>query len=702
MSLLPVFDGVQREPKSGGKLRLAEFQAPANLGHINTGNGMPAAGNAVGATFFLGSKASRNFIRSRRPPWCRIWCGSEGTDRSSLAIPSFEMNLDGIRVLLVEDNPGDARLFTELVRDTGAGQWNLVQVDRLSTALDRLSHEAFDVVLLDLSLPDAEGIETLVRAHAHSPKTPIVVLTGHDDEALAVRAVRAGAQDYLVKGRMDGDLLVRSIRYASERGRAIQALERREEHYRSLIENSMDLISILNLDGTIRYASPSHERLLGYHLDELVGRNVLSFVNPDDRARVETTMVNGNSGRPVECRIRHRDGSWRVLESFSRDLSHIAGVNGMVVNARDITERKRLEEQLHHSQRLEAVGRLAGGVAHDFNNLLMVITGYSHMLLDAMHPGDPARQDLEQVVKASERATDLTRQLLAFSRRQGVRASLVNLNVLVEEMDRMLRRVLGEDIELIVKLAPELKNVRADPGQIEQVILNIVVNAKDAMPGGGQLRIETRNAGLPRRDCVTLSISDTGIGMDPQVLSRVFEPFFTTKEHGTGLGLATSYGIIKENGGDLRVDSTPAKGTTFDIELPVAYQTPEDLELPNEKRSPRGTETILLVEDEDPVRRVVETMLKRHGYQVLSSASSNEAIAAAERHRGVIHLLITDMVMPGMSGRKMAECLVARRPDMKVLYVSGYGDASAESDAHFLQKPFSTDELATKIRDMLK
>jgi PAS domain S-box-containing protein len=612
------------------------------------------------------------------------------------------MNLDGIRVLLVEDNPGDARLFTELVRDAGAGQWKLVQVSRLSAALDRLRREPFDVMLLDLSLPDAEGLGTLIRAHAEAPKIPIVVLTGHDDEALAVRAVRAGAQDYLVKGRLDGDLLVRSIRYASERGRAVEALERREEHYRSLIENSMDLISILNLDGTIRYVSPSHERLLGYPLDELVGKNVLSFVHPEDKARVQTALANGNNGRPVECRIRHSDGSWRMLESFSRDLSHLAGVNGMVVNARDITERKRLEEQLHHSQRLEAVGRLAGGVAHDFNNLLMVITGYSHMLLDAMHPSDPARQDLEQVVKASERATDLTRQLLAFSRRQGVRASIVNVNTLVREMDRMLRRVLGEEIELTISLAPDLKTVRADPGQIEQVILNMVVNARDAMASGGKLLIETRNGAQPNRDCVTISISDTGIGMDSQVLSRVFEPFFTTKEHGTGLGLATSYGIIKENGGDLRVESMPGKGTAFHIELPVTEQTPEDLDLQDAKRAPRGTETILLVEDEDPVRRVVETMLKRHGYQVLASSSSKDAIAAAEQHSGVIHLLITDIMMPGMSGRKMAECLTVRRPDMKVLYVSGYGDAQSQGDANFLQKPFSTEELATKIREMLQ
>ena len=613
------------------------------------------------------------------------------------------MNLDGIRVLLVEDNPGDARLFTELLRDAGANHLKMVQVDRLSAALDRLNCDCFDVMLLDLSLPDADGLDTLVRAHAHAPKIPIVVLTGHDDEALAVKAVRAGAQDYLVKGHVDGELLVRSIRYASERGRALEALERREEHYRSLIEHSLDLITILNLDGTVRYASPSHERLLGYPADKLVGRNALSFVHPEDVSRVQSALVNGNQGRAIEFRVFHRDGSVRVLESFSRDLSHIAGVNGMVVNARDITERKRLEEQLHHSQRLEAVGRLAGGVAHDFNNLLMVITGYSHMLLDAMHPSDPARLDLEQVVKASERATDLTRQLLAFSRRQGVRASLVDLNALVREMDRMLRRMLGEDIEFTAVLAPQLKAVHADPGQIEQVILNMVVNARDAMPNGGKLLLETKNADTSGRPLVSLSIRDTGVGMDARVLSRIFEPFFTTKAHGTGLGLATSYGIIKENGGDICVESSPGSGTIFRIELPVAAESAEQCDTPARNEPAHGTETILLVEDQDGVRRVVEMMLKRHGYQVLSFASSKEALAAADQHPGVIDLLITDMVMPGMSGRKMAECMVEHRPAMKVLYVSGFGDAAvSQNDGAFLQKPFSTEELAAKVSEMLK
>ncbi len=406
------------------------------------------------------------------------------------------MNLEGIRILLVEDNPGDARLLVELLRETGAGRVKFDHVEHLEAALESLNRDPFDVILLDLSLPDAQDLETVVRVHAHAPKIPIVVLTGLDDEAMAVRAVRAGAQDYLVKGRVDGELLVRSIRYATERGRAVEALERREEHYRSLIEHSLDLISILNPDGTIRYASPSHEKVLGYSLEELIGQNAFGFIHDEDVDRVRSAFERADGAAPIECRFRHKDAAWRVLECFGRDLSHLPGVRGVVINSRDITERKRLEEQLHHSQRLEAIGRLAGGVAHDFNNLLMVITGHSQMLLDAMAPADPSRDDLEQVVRAAERATELTRQLLAFSRRQGVRPVHINLNLLVQDMERMLRRVMGEDIQLVTVFAPGSKTVFADPGQIEQVILNIAVNARDAMPQGGRLTLETANCAV--------------------------------------------------------------------------------------------------------------------------------------------------------------------------------------------------------------
>ncbi|HEV2687015.1 MAG TPA: ATP-binding protein, partial [Bryobacteraceae bacterium] len=425
------------------------------------------------------------------------------------------------------------------------------------------------------------------------------------------------------------------------------------------------------------------------------------------------TFANLDGAASLQCRFRHKDGSWRVLESFGRNLTHLPGVCGVVVNSRDVTDRKRLEEQLHHSQRLEAVGRLAGGVAHDFNNLLMVITGYSQMLLDTMLSGDPARPELEQVVKAAERATELTHQLLAFSRRQVARLAVVNLNNLVQDMDRMLRRVIGEDIELVTRLATGLQSVRVDPGQIEQVILNVAVNARDAMPNGGMLTLETANLQVTEEykrtrlapqagHYVVLAVSDTGFGMDSQVLSRVFEPFFTTKEHGTGLGLSTSYGIIKKSGGDIWVDSKPGSGTTFRIYLPIVEAVDEVL-TPQASPVLRGTETILLVEDEDGVRHVVETMLQRHGYQVVPCSSAADALAQAERYPGVIHLLITDVVMPGMSGRRMAERLLNQRPAMRVLFVSGYGESlDTQGNAAFLQKPFTTGELALKIREVMQ
>jgi len=616
------------------------------------------------------------------------------------------MNLEDVRILLVEDNAIEARMLREMIREACSGPFHLEHKDRLSSALDFLSSGQFDVVLLDLSLPDARGLESVTQLHAHSPKVPIVVLTSLDDEAVAVRALRAGAQDYLIKGRVGGDLLVRSVRYACERARAVEALERREEHYRSLTENSLDLVSIVRADGTIRYASASHKRILGYDPEELVGRNAFDLIHADDRDRVQGAARESRGTMPLEYRFLHRDGSFRTMESFMRDLSHLAGVGGVVVNSRDVTDRRRLEEQLHHSQRIEAMGRLAGGVAHDFNNLLMVISGHSQMLLDSMLPGDPARDDLDQVVRAADRATDLTRQLLAFSRRHTVKPALVNLNQLVQQMERMLGRVLGEHIHLLTDLASDGSFVHADPGQLEQVLLNLALNARDAMPTGGVLTLKTSNSSgpdSPISPAVVLSVSDTGTGIASDVLPHVFEPFFTTKEHGTGLGLATSYGIIKQAGGEIEVKSRPGAGTTFRIFLPAAAKTEATVQPSNESAPPPGTETILLVEDEDGVRHVLETMLKRNGYRVLSSGSTSEALVVARGHSGAIDLLITDMVMPAASGGRIADQIAPQHPEMRVLYISGYGDPVAPTaGAAFLQKPFSNAELALKIREVLQ
>ena len=613
--------------------------------------------------------------------------------------------MEETRVLLVEDNPGDARLLRIAVADAGAGHIHLVHEERLAPALKRLASESFDVILLDLTLPDEQGIATLVRTHASAGGVPIVVLTGIDDEALAIQALREGAQDYLVKGQVDGSLLVRALRYAAERKRALDAVARREEHFRSLIENALDLISVLGADGVIGYASPSHERVLGYPPGELAGKSLLDFVHFEDQPRVAALIEQGGETDSIEYRFRHQDGAWRVLDSCARNLSSVPAVQGIVVNSRDVTGRKKLEEQLHHSQRLEAVGRLAGGIAHDFNNLLMIVTGYSQILMNGMREGDPGRGDLEEVLKAANRASELTRQLLAFSRRQIVHAKVLDLNALVTDMDRMLRRVMGEDVELVIVLASDLKPVRADSGQLEQVLLNLAVNARDAMPGGGKLTIESANAQVTGKsgEFVRLSVSDTGAGIDGETQVRMFEPFFTTKEpgKGTGLGLSTSYGIVKQHGGDIGVMSEPGAGATFEIYLPAVSEIPEPIEPAAPSPALQGNETILLVEDDAAVRHVLETMLRRHGYEVLACPSPEHALEVAGRNGAAVRLLITDVVMPGMGGRDLAARLTALCPGLAVLYVSGYADTWNDLDAAFLQKPFAPETLALKVRELL-
>jgi signal transduction histidine kinase len=404
---------------------------------------------------------------------------------------------------------------------------------------------------------------------------------------------------------------------------------------------------------------------------------------------------------------------------WSAQLRDGAGlVKGAVHMVADVTERKRLEEQLHHSLKMEAVGRLAGGVAHDFNNLLMIINGYSQMLLSATPVGDPTRTDIEEVVKAAERAADLTKQLLAFSRRQIVQPKLLDLNSMVRDLERMLKRVIGEDIELVTRLDANLNAIVADPGHIEQVVLNMTVNARDAMPGGGKLTIETSNVHLDEEyvrshltpaagHYVMLAVVDTGVGIDADTRSHLFEPFFTTKERGkgTGLGLSTSYGIIRQNGGDIWVDSEPGHGTTFRIYLPVASHIPAAPQQRPETTVLFGDETVLLVEDDAGVRTILEAMLRRHGYQVISCGSPAEALEACARYRPTIHLLVTDMIMPGMNGRQLSEKVLNLRPGIEVLYVSGYADSTQQevidSAMDYLQKPFTPEALALKVRELL-
>jgi len=382
---------------------------------------------------------------------------------------------------------------------------------------------------------------------------------------------------------------------------------------------------------------------------------------------------------------------------------------------------RRSEEQLRQAQKVEAIGRLAGGISHDFNNLLTAINGYSELLLGRLPAEDPIRKDIMEIRKAGERATSLTRQLLAFSRKQILDTRVLSVNAIVADFERMLKRLIGEDIDLSTNLRPDLGRIKADPGQLEQVLMNLVVNARDAMPGGGKLTMETSNVDLddsysaahvgvrPGR-YVMLAVSDTGCGMDKEVQSHLFEPFFTTKEpgRGTGLGLSTVYGIVKQSGGNVWVYSEPGAGTTFKVYLPrvEAAQDGASREKPV-SMAPGGSETILLAEDEQVVRELTRRILESNGYAVLEAHHGPQALEICERHRGVIHLMVTDVVMPKMSGRELAQKLAVLRPEMKVLYLSGYTDTAIvrhgvlEAGTAFLQKPFTPNSLARKVREVL-
>ncbi|HEX6751481.1 MAG TPA: PAS domain S-box protein [Longimicrobium sp.] len=526
--------------------------------------------------------------------------------------------------------------------------------------------------------------------------------------------------------------IVYNARDVTGRRESEEALRRRERHFRSLIENAHDIITVLEGDGDVRFASPSVERALGYDRHELAGTYLFELVHPDDVPAVlevfDRAMRAPGQPQRLEFRLRAAGGSYRTLEAISTSLLHDPAVAGIVVNSRDVTERREAEEallasqqQLLQAQKMDAVGRLAGGVAHDFNNLLTAIRGNAELLLLDIPPGDPRREDVEEIRKASDRAATLTRQLLAFSRRQVLQPRVLGLNGVVREMERMLRRLIGEDVELETRLEPELGQVRADPGQVEQVILNLAVNARDAMPAGGRLTVETRNAVLDEEmkrafpyvvpgAYVMLCVSDTGQGMDAETRERAFEPFFTTKPagRGTGLGLSTVYGIVKQSGGFVWIDSELGRGTAIRIYLPpVDGPAPDASEPVAAAIAAKGSGTVLLAEDEVTVRRLAVRVLRRGGYTVLAAADGEEAMRLAAGHPGRIDLLVTDVVMPRLGGRGLAQRLREARPGVPVLYISGYNEEAVEHHGvldpgtAFLGKPFTAEQLLTAVASAL-
>jgi PAS domain S-box-containing protein len=623
-----------------------------------------------------------------------------------------------ITVLLVEDNPGDARLILELLGEVQGQAFDLERVDRLDGAIARLARTGVDVVLLDLGLPDSQGLDTFIRARREAPNEPIVVISGLDDERVALEAVRSGAQDYLVKGRIEGQLLARVLRYAIERKRGEEALRAREAHYRTILENIGDGVLITDRQGRYLDVNPRACEVTGYPREELLRLNTTDTYLPEERAGVLPRLaeIARSGSASYERSLLRKDGAVITVDVNARALP----AGNLLATLRDVTDRKRLEEQLRQAQKMEAVGRLAGGVAHDFNNVLTAIFGYADLLTEEFPAGSPARQDLEEIRKAATRASALTRQLLAFSRQQVLAPVVLSVNDLVEDVDKMLRRLLGEDVELRVTLARDAGNARADPGQLQQVIMNLVVNARDAMPTGGKLLIETADAELTEQYAelhqqvipgpyVMLAVSDTGVGMDAQTKARIFEPFFTTKEKGkgTGLGLSTVYGIVKQSGGYIWVYSESGHGTTFKVYLPRVDAPAEPQAPPREATTLTGTETILLAEDDEILRPLTKGLLAKLGYTVLDAESAEQALAVAGARQGLIHLLVADVVMPGGSGRELARRLAQSRPETRVLYVSGYTDDAIvhhgmlEPGLKFLQKPFTPAALARKVREVL-
>ena len=522
--------------------------------------------------------------------------------------------------------------------------------------------------------------------------------------------------------------LIGVARDATARVAAEQALRENEARFRALIEKSTDMIFVFDEEKRIQFWSPSATECLGWHADEVMGKRLseLGLIHPDDRDAI-AEATRGIDAEPqqmtrVAARHSHKDGSWRLVEGMGRNLLEDPAVRGIVVNARDITQQRRLEEQLRQAQKLESVGRLAGGVAHDFNNILTVILSCAEALkLDAEERRQANPEDVEQILSSSWRARDLTRQLLAFARKQIIAPVLLDLNEVTRFNEKLLRRVLGEDVTLVLALAPALWPVLCDQGQMEQVLMNLAVNARDAMPEGGTLTIETRNAVFTEGEAsesrgqgsewVQLLVRDTGVGMGTEVKAHLFEPFFTTKPlgRGTGLGLATVYGIVSQNGGAIHVESEPGRGTTFEIRLARAAGVPA----PGKQEDARavgamtGTETVLVVEDDPQVRAVTVRVLGEAGYRVLVAGSGREALQIAWAQPGPIDLVVTDVVMPGLNAREMLNELRKSRSGLRALYVSGYAeDAIArhgvlDAGIDLLPKPYTPVTLLARVRKIL-
>lgn len=668
-------------------------------------------------------------------------------------------------VLVVNDVPDQLALMEQILRQAG---YEVLTASGGREGIDLAEERRPAMVVSDVSMPDVDGFELcrLLRANQELRTTPILLVSAlRKDAAGVVEGLQTGADDYLEAPYDPMVLVARAARLLEQRqgneelGRRINertaqleatnhALEREiaerkqteqkfresEELYRLLVEGIRDYaIFMLDTEGRVASWNQGAERIKGYRAEEIVGQHFSRFYTAEDM----------ESGKPqMELRVASEDGryeeeGWRVRKDGTRFFANVlitalrddAGqLHGFTKVTRDITERKQTEEalrlaeeQLRQSQKLEAIGQLAGGIAHDFNNLLTAILGQSDLILRRLEGDSPLRQKIEGIKKAGNRAALLTYQLLAFSRKQILQPEVLDLNAIISEMGKILQRLIEENIDINLMLDPLLGRVKADPGQISQIIINLIVNARDAMPRGGRITVETQNVYLNEEYAsshtsvrpgyyILLAISDTGMGIDAETQKHIFEPFFTTKGDGkgTGLGLSTVYGIVKQSGGNIWVYSEVGRGTTFKIYLPRvegAVETAEAVVASDDL--PRGAETILLVEDEEGVRELAREILESSGYKVLEAANGAEAVTICDDDDCSIDLLITDVVMPHMDGRQVAERLTAIRPQLRVLFMSGYTENAIvhhgvlDKGANFIAKPFSAEDLARKVRELL-
>jgi two-component system cell cycle sensor histidine kinase/response regulator CckA len=626
---------------------------------------------------------------------------------------SLQAETPRLPVLIVDDDPQMLRTITDILRLNGYAPTSAT-TGLAGLQLAAAMEHSPAIALVDLSLPDMDGIEVVARLHTLSALTQVVILTGNASVDSAVRALREQSYDYLIKP-VQPDHLLATLERAGERSyrrRAEEGMRESEERMRQIFAHVSDALFIVDDAGLIVDANPAATALTGHTLDQLRSTR-LNEVLPE----IDTVADDGSDGKIRTQSAPSVDKSARVLDIQTARFA--PGVR--VYTVRDLTKQRQLEEELAQSRKMDAIGQLAGGVAHDFNNLLTVIMSYSSLLLGDIETADPRRQDVQEISDAAERAAALTGQLLAFSRKQVMHTRPISLNTVVSGVEKMLRRLIGEDIELKISLGDQMHLVNADPGQLEQVIINLAVNARDAMPNGGKLHITTSNAKLPpasrgkRADAsanghVMLAVEDTGIGMTRDIQQRIFEPFFTTKEQGkgTGLGLATVYGIVKQSGGEVQLHSEPMGGTMFRIFFPALATAAESEPAVSEGQSaPRGDETVLIVEDDASLRALAARVLESSGYKVLLARNGIEALALCAGYEGTIDLVASDVVMPEMSGRPLVEKLAETRAETKVLFMSGYTDDDVmrrgvlDGRTAFIQKPFTATQFATKVRDVL-